>query len=105
MAGRSFLLQPAGVQPPLLQRVLKLPQVSDGMIQGRSVRLILKKRPPSTIFSAALACRRWRLKRPRRALKMRLSTCWAARGPRNRRWAILHTVEGTPGETVIEANP
>jgi ABC-2 type transport system ATP-binding protein len=45
MAGRSFLLQPAGEQPPLLQRALKLPQVSDGMIQGKSVRVILKKRP------------------------------------------------------------
>ncbi len=31
----------------LLQRALKLPQVSDGMIQGKSVRLILKKEAPA----------------------------------------------------------
>jgi ATPase subunit of ABC transporter with duplicated ATPase domains len=43
------------------------------------------------------------MKRPRRALKMRLSTCWAAPGPPNRRWGDSPSVEGTPGETVIEA--
>jgi ABC-2 type transport system ATP-binding protein len=86
MAGRSFLLHsPQESNRRLLQRVLRLPQVSDGMIQGRSVRVILKKRPPSTIFAGRLACRRLRWKRRRRALKMRLSTCWAARGPQSRR--------------------
>ncbi len=45
MAGRSFLMSsPAENNRRLLQRTLKLPQVSDGMIQGRSVRVILKKR-------------------------------------------------------------
>jgi ABC-2 type transport system ATP-binding protein len=34
----------------------------------------------------ALAICRLRWPRPRRALKMRLSTCWAAPGPPNRRW-------------------
>lgn len=44
MAGRSFLLHSAQESNrKLLQRVLKLPQVSDGMIQGRSVRVILKR--------------------------------------------------------------
>ncbi|MHA6496335.1 ABC transporter ATP-binding protein, partial [Escherichia coli] len=44
MAGRSFLMtSPHEGNRKLLQRALKLPQVSDGMIQGKSVRLILKK--------------------------------------------------------------
>jgi ABC-2 type transport system ATP-binding protein len=44
MAGRSFDgLQPRKNNRRLLQRALKLPQVSDGVIQGKSVRLILKK--------------------------------------------------------------
>jgi ABC-2 type transport system ATP-binding protein len=86
MAGRSFLLHsPQESNRSLLQRVLRLPQVSDGMIQGRSVRVILKKRPPSTIFAGRLECRRLRWKRRRRVLKMRSSTCWAARGPPSRR--------------------
>lgn len=44
MAGRSFLMSsPQENNRRLLQRALKLPQVSDGMIQGKSVRLILKR--------------------------------------------------------------
>lgn len=44
MAGRSFLVSsPQENNRRLLQRALKLPQVSDGVIQGKSVRLILKK--------------------------------------------------------------
>ena len=85
MAGRSFLLHsPQESNRRLLQRVLKLPQVSDGMIQGRSVRVILKKRPPSTIFAVRRACLRLKWARPPRALKMRLSTCWAVQARRNR---------------------
>ncbi|VTN06445.1 Uncharacterized ABC transporter ATP-binding protein YbhF [Raoultella ornithinolytica] len=44
MAGRSFLVSSREENNRrLLQRVLKLPQISDGVIQGKSVRLILKK--------------------------------------------------------------
>ncbi|VFS62694.1 Uncharacterized ABC transporter ATP-binding protein YbhF [Kluyvera cryocrescens] len=44
MAGRSFLMHsPAENNRKLLQRALKQEMVSDGMIQGRSVRTILKK--------------------------------------------------------------
>ena len=72
MAGRSFLVSSQQENNRrLLQRALKLPQVSDGVIQGKSVRLIC----------------RWPT--PRRALKMRLSTCSAAPGPLNRRWGRL----------------
>ncbi len=44
MAGRSFLVSSREENNRrLLQRALKLPQISDGVIQGKSVRLILKK--------------------------------------------------------------
>ncbi len=44
MAGRSFLVSSQQENNRrLLQRALKLPQVSDGVIGGKSVRLILKK--------------------------------------------------------------
>ena len=43
MAGRTLLADTvSGTHRQLLQRALRLPQVSDGVIQGQSVRLILK---------------------------------------------------------------
>jgi ABC-2 type transport system ATP-binding protein len=44
MAGRTVLLAlPQGAHRKLLQRALKLPEVSDGVIQGKYIRLILNK--------------------------------------------------------------
>jgi ABC-2 type transport system ATP-binding protein len=104
MAGRSFLVSsPQENNRRLLQRALKLPQVSDGVIQGKSVRLILKKEARMRKSSSMAICRRCRWPTPRRALKMPLSTCSAAPGPPNRRWAIIHRVDGSKDETVIEA--
>ncbi len=61
MAGRSFLVSsPQENNRRLLQRALKLPQVSDGVIQGKSVRLILKRRRASMRFSNMTICRRCR---------------------------------------------
>jgi ABC-type multidrug transport system ATPase subunit len=91
MAGRSFLLPArrsptaaaaAGAEAAAGQR-----RDDSGEIGARDPQ----KEATATIFARRRACRRLRLKRPRRALKMRLSTCWAARGPRNRRWARLCT--------------
>lgn len=88
MAGRSFLMtSPHEGNRKLLQRALKLPQVSDGMIQGKSVRLILKKRLHQTIFAMPTGCRKSTLTKLRRVLKMHLLICWAVPEPRNRRWA------------------
>ncbi|WP_446028347.1 ATP-binding cassette domain-containing protein [Lelliottia amnigena] len=105
MAGRCFLLHsPAETNRKLLQRVLKLPQVSDGMIQGRSVRVILKKEataydirhaqgmPPVDMDETA--------PRFEDAFIDLLGGAGTSESPLG---AILHTVEGTPGETVIEA--
>jgi len=105
MAGRCFLLHsPEETNRKLLQRVLKLPQVSDGMIQGRSVRVILKKEataddirhapnmPPIEMDETA--------PRFEDAFIDLLGGAGTSEAPLG---AILHTVEGTPGETVIEA--
>lgn len=104
MAGRSFLMtSPHEGNRKLLQRALKLPQVSDGMIQEIGTP-DPQKRPHQTIFAMPTGCRKSTSTKLRRVLKMRLLICWAVpRPPESPLGAILHTVEGTPGETVIEA--
>ncbi len=88
MAGRSFLMtSPHEGNRKLLQRALKLPQVSDGMIQGKSVRLILKKEATPDDIRHADGMPEIDISQPRPALKMRLLICWAELEPRNHRWA------------------
>ncbi|KNC92916.1 ATP-binding cassette domain-containing protein [Trabulsiella odontotermitis] len=106
MAGRSFLMHsPQLNNRQLLQRALTLPQVSDGVIQGKSVRLILKKEAsiddvlsapgmPSDIDINDTA------PRFEDAFIDLLGGAATSESPLG---AILHTVEGEPGETVIEA--
>lgn len=53
---------------------------------GKSVRLILKKRPHQTIFAMPTGCRKSISTKLHRALKMRLLICWAVPEPQNRRW-------------------
>ncbi len=105
MTGRSLLLNsPHENNRRLLQRVLKLPQVSDGMIQGKSVRVILKKEASADDLRqhADLPDLAVRDAAPRfeDAFIDLLGGVGTAESPLG---AILHTVEGTPGETVIEA--
>ena len=105
MTGRSVLLHsPHENNRRLLQRVLKLPQVSDGMIQGKSVRVILKKEasPDDLRQNADLPDLAIDETAPRfeDAFIDLLGGAGTAESPLG---AILHTVEGTPGETVIEA--
>ncbi|MBG2877058.1 ABC transporter ATP-binding protein [Proteus alimentorum] len=55
MAGRSFLLNVEGHQRrKVLQQAIIQPQVTDGVIQGQSVRLILKKQSNQTELLNAL---------------------------------------------------
>ncbi|MDC9748840.1 ATP-binding cassette domain-containing protein [Proteus mirabilis] len=55
MAGRSFLLNVEGHQRrKVLQQAIIQPQVTDGVIQGQSVRLILKKHSDQTALLNAL---------------------------------------------------
>lgn len=63
----------------LLQRALKLPQVSDGMIQGKSVRLILKRDHTRRYSPCRRICRKSTLTKLRHVLKMRLLICWWCR--------------------------
>ncbi|MDU1471342.1 MAG: ATP-binding cassette domain-containing protein, partial [Escherichia coli] len=105
MAGRSFLMtSPHEGNRKLLQRALKLPQVSDGMIQGKSVRLILKKEATPDDIRHAEGMPEININEttPRfeDAFIDLLGGAGTSESPLG---AILHTVEGTPGETVIEA--
>ncbi|RWT64580.1 ABC transporter ATP-binding protein [Enterobacter cloacae] len=105
MAGRSFLLHsPQASNRSLLQRMLRLPQVSDGMIQGRSVRVILKKEATVDDIRRAPGMPTIEIEEtaPRfeDAFIDLLGGAGTSESPLG---AILHTVEGTPGETVIEA--
>ncbi|WP_330983421.1 MULTISPECIES: ATP-binding cassette domain-containing protein [Enterobacterales] len=105
MRGRSFLLNSSQENNrKLLQRTLKLPQVSDGMIQGRSVRLILKKDAAAKDIRQAEGMPDIEIAEtdPRfeDAFIDLLGGAGTSESPLA---AILHTVEGEPGETVIEA--
>ena len=105
MAGRSFLLHsPQASNRRLLQRVLRLPQVSDGMIQGRSVRVILKKE--ATVDDIRRAPGMPTIEMEETAPRFEdafIDLLGGAGTSESPLGAILHTVEGTPGETVIEA--
>lgn len=105
MAGRSYLLHsPQASNRSLLQRVLRLPQVSDGMIQGRSVRVILKKE--ATVDDIRRAPGMPTIEMEETAPRFEdafIDLLGGAGTSESPLGAILHTVEGTPGETVIEA--
>lgn len=105
MAGRSFLVSSREENNRrLLQRALKLEQISDGVIQGKSVRLILKKEasieevrshaslPPLEIGETS--------PRFEDAFIDLLGGAGTAESPLG---AIIHSVEGSHDETVIEA--
>ncbi|WP_318376179.1 ATP-binding cassette domain-containing protein [Enterobacter sp.] len=105
IAGRSFLLHsPQENNRRLLQRALKLPQVSDGMIQGKSVRLILKKEATADDIRQAPGMPDIEIAEtaPRfeDAFIDLLGGAGASESPLG---AILHTVTGSADETVIEA--
>ncbi len=105
MAGRSLLLSHGEENNrKLLQRALKLPQVSDGVIQGRSVRLILAKESSVEELTQALNV-------PEEAISQTeprfedafIDLLGGAATQESPLGKILHTVDGTQGETVIKA--
>ena len=105
MAGRSFLMHsPAENNRKLLQRALKQEMVSDGMIQGRSVRVILKKSATAEALKQAPSMPELEMEEtaPRfeDAFIDLLGGAGTSESPLG---AILHTVDGSPDETVIEA--
>ena len=105
MAGRSFLLTSRDENNRrLLRRILRLPQVSDGVIQGRSVRMILKKGADVQAIHAASEMPPLQIEEtaPRfeDAFIDLLGGAGAAESPLGK---ILHSVKGDSEETVIEA--
>ena len=105
MAGRSFLLTSRDENNRrLLRRILRLPQVSDGVIQGRSVRMILKKGVDVQAIHAAPEMPPLQIEEtaPRfeDAFIDLLGGAGAAESPLGK---ILHSVKGDSEETVIEA--
>ncbi|MFU0880456.1 ATP-binding cassette domain-containing protein [Kluyvera cryocrescens] len=105
MAGRSFLMHsPVENNRKLLQRTLKQEMVSDGMIQGRSVRAILKKSATADDLRQAPGMPELEIEEttPRfeDAFIDLLGGAGTSESPLG---AILHTVEGSADETVIEA--
>lgn len=105
MRGRSFLMSsPGEINRKLLQRALKLPQVSDGMIQGKSVRLILKKDASADDIQHAPGMPKIEITETEpRFEDAFIDLLGGAATSESPLGAILHTVEGTAGETVIEA--
>ncbi|MDN2484377.1 ATP-binding cassette domain-containing protein [Kosakonia sacchari] len=105
MAGRSFLVTSSEENNRrLLRRILRQPQVSDGMIQGRSVRMILKKgaQPEDLRQAEKMPALEIEETAPRfeDAFIDLLGGAGTSESPLG---AILHTVEGSAEETVIEA--
>lgn len=105
MRGRSFLMSsPAENNRKLLQRALKLPQVSDGMIQGRSVRVILTRDATADVIRAADGMPDIEINETAPRFEDAFIDLLGGAGTSESPLAaILHTVDGTPGETVIEA--
>jgi ABC-2 type transport system ATP-binding protein len=105
MAGRSLLLSHGEENNrKLLQRALKLPQVSDGVIQGRSVRLILAKESSVEELTQALNVPEDTISQTEpRFEDAFIDLLGGAATQESPLGKILHTVDGTQGETVIKA--
>lgn len=105
MTGRSLLVTHSDENNrKLLQRALKLPQVSDGVIQGRSVRLILAKDASIEELTQALNVPPENISQTEpRFEDAFIDLLGGAATQESPLGKILHTVEGTPGETVIKA--
>ncbi len=105
MAGRSLLVSHHEENNrKLLQRALKLPQVSDGVIQGRSVRLILAKDSSIEELTRALNVPQESITQTEpRFEDAFIDLLGGAATQESPLGKILHTVEGSAGETVIKA--
>lgn len=105
MAGRSLLIgSPQENNRLLMQRLLKLPQVSDGMIQGKSVRTILKKGATTDALRAASGLDALNIEETAPRFEDAFIDLLGGAGfTQSPLGAILHTVEGNADETVIEA--
>ncbi|WP_272538822.1 ATP-binding cassette domain-containing protein [Providencia sp. PROV197] len=105
MAGRSYLLEvPAAQKRTVLQNALVLPETTDGVIQGRYVRLILKPGASQESLLSALNMQENKLI----AAQPRFEDAFIdllGGGPSHRSElaAIVPQISPNPQETVIEA--
>lgn len=105
MAGRSLLVSHGEVNNrQLLQQALKLPLVSDGVIQGRSVRLILAKDASVDELAKALNIGPEHIAQTEPRFEDAFIDLLGGTATKESPLGeILHTVEGNHNETVIEA--
>ncbi|MCD2528946.1 MULTISPECIES: ATP-binding cassette domain-containing protein [Providencia] len=105
MAGRSFLLDvPATQKRTVLQNALVLPETTDGVIQGRYVRLILKPNASQTNLLTALNMADGKLIEAQPRFEDAFIDLLGG-GPSHRSElaAIVPQIPPAPEETVIEA--
>ncbi|MEX0422356.1 ABC transporter ATP-binding protein [Providencia rettgeri] len=105
MAGRSFLLDvPATQKRTVLQNVLVLPETTDGVIQGRYIRLILKPNASQTNLLTALNMADGKLIEAQPRFEDAFIDLLGG-GPSHRSElaAIVPQIPPNPEETVIEA--
>ncbi|MRE57982.1 ATP-binding cassette domain-containing protein [Morganella morganii] len=105
MEGRSFLLSAApGERRRILQEALIQPQVSDGVIQGRYVRLIVKPQADTRTLLSALKCPDAELLPARPRFEDAFIDLLGG-GPSHRSQLaqIMPQIPAAPDETVIEA--
>ncbi|WP_413737375.1 ATP-binding cassette domain-containing protein [Sodalis sp. RH21] len=105
MAGRTLLVSDtSGTNRQLLQRALRLPQTSDGVIQGQSVRLILAKQADRAALGKALALSEQQLQETEpRFEDAFIDLLGGGPGGKQALAEIMPQVAGDPHETVIEA--
>nr|WP_285316263.1 ATP-binding cassette domain-containing protein [Providencia rettgeri] len=105
MAGRSFLLDvPATQKRTILQNALVLPETTDGVIQGRYIRLILKPNASQTNLLTALNMADGKLIEAQPRFEDAFIDLLGG-GPSHRSElaAIVPQIPPNPEETVIEA--
>lgn len=105
MAGRSYLLEvPAAQKRTILQNALVLPETTDGVIQGRYVRLILKPdASPESLLSALNMQENKLIAAQPRFEDAFIDLLGGGPSHRSELAAIVPQIPPNPQETVIEA--
>lgn len=105
MAGRTLLVSDsAGTNRQLLQRALRLPLISDGVIQGKSVRLILAKQAQPGALATALNLPETVIKQTEpRFEDAFIDLLGGGPGGKQALAEIMPRIVGESGQTVIEA--
>ena len=105
MAGRTILLRAKGISHrKLLQRAICLPSVSDGVIQGKYLRLILKENADhSALLQALEQPEAELLEAEPRFEDAFIDLLGGGPDPESELAKIMPQVKGDPAETVIEA--